>query len=352
MSKKNSKSKKNTTVEAVEAVEGSITEVPVVPDIVNTVSDGVVVSSAVPAVADVPAVDLNCYRFGKYHKIFAQILRSTNANEQGGTLPITRSGIESFAIANLGMNLSKAKSSVNVLLSPRKNNDTSVDCRGNPSAKGHLYYFESTGKDNTGETQYSLFFRNPVLQALKRIELTPDQIIQKAQVRAAKIAVKNEEHKKAIEAKKIEREAKKIEREAKKALKGILGINPKMAISSEKREELAAQAAEIKAAKTKIMETRILEMDYQIKSLEVQIVTELKDSEKQGTAAERKEKKIAKLENVKKTRQHLIERLAKMNAPTVSAAEVNGETEKSETSETATPVNVENVVASAETITA
>ena len=296
--------------------------------------------------------DLNVYSWGKYHAIFANILRMTSANEKGGTVPVTKADVESFCIESLGMALSKAQASVNVIFSPRKDNSNSIDCRGNPSARGHLYYFDpiaekkiTVGKlGTTEETQYMLCFRETALAQLKRPELTPDELKAKLDARLDK---SSKHYAEAIK-KQAERAEKKAAREAAK-LANVGSTTAKKTISAERKAELTAHEKEIMDAKKKIVEARILEVGFQIKSLEAQIASPLKDSVKQGTADERKAKKVAKLEVLKTTLASFETRLAKMNAPPVVETAETAETAEipatSEVKAESTSENTESVPA-------
>ena len=79
-----------------------------------------------------------------------------------------------------------AKADVGVIISPRKEGESRGDCRGNFSAKGHLYY-RATHKNSKGEVRYTLHMREKVLPVHKRVtkaKVAPKKVETKAKAKA------------------------------------------------------------------------------------------------------------------------------------------------------------------------
>ena len=84
---------------------------------------------------------------------------------------ITRSELMAEA-KRLGLSDTASTASVTVLLSPSKSNDTCRgDCRGNYSARGHIYYAERLNQKANEEKRYRLRYRpNPMKPRIRPIK--------------------------------------------------------------------------------------------------------------------------------------------------------------------------------------
>jgi hypothetical protein len=119
----------------------------------------------------------NPYTRGNYCDMFNFIRKTQGRN--GG---VTRKAIESFAAGmvtsygkNKGNHLSAGavNATIAVILSPRQE-DGRGDCRGNYSAKGHVYYVTKMAITKAQpDTRYRLEYRKEVLPQRTRAEIHP-----------------------------------------------------------------------------------------------------------------------------------------------------------------------------------
>jgi hypothetical protein len=79
----------------------------------------------------------------------------------------TRQEMIEHAMSTLGMTESAAKATVTVLLSPREK-DGRGDCRGNFSAKGHVYYADTLNKKKGEAKRFRLRYRKQVMEPRSR----------------------------------------------------------------------------------------------------------------------------------------------------------------------------------------
>ena len=81
---------------------------------------------------------------------------------------ITRSALVEAA-KGMGMNDTAASATVTVLLSPREK-DGRGDCRGNMSAKGHVYFADPLKKKVGEEKRFRLRYRKNALEPRVRVK--------------------------------------------------------------------------------------------------------------------------------------------------------------------------------------
>jgi len=79
---------------------------------------------------------------------------------------VTKSELIARSQKRTGKSEAAATASVGVILSPRET--SKGDCRGNASAKGHLYYFAKLNRSKGEEQRYRFHWRKDVLPAKTR----------------------------------------------------------------------------------------------------------------------------------------------------------------------------------------
>jgi hypothetical protein len=100
----------------------------------------------------------------------------------------TRSAMMVFAVNKLGMNIPAAQATVTVLLSPRKSDDICRgDCRGNMSAKGHLYFADVLKRKTGEEKRFRLRYRAVALAPRTR---QPKEDVKPVKAKASKAKAK------------------------------------------------------------------------------------------------------------------------------------------------------------------
>lgn len=107
---------------------------------------------------------------------------------------VTEREMNEFAVKELGMEEKAAKASVTVIMSPRKSNEECRgDCRGNMSAKGHLYYGDILKHEKGEEKRFRLRYRETPLEPRKRVKKVVIESEKVEKVEEVEV-IKNEEN--------------------------------------------------------------------------------------------------------------------------------------------------------------
>jgi len=128
----------------------------------------------------------NPYKRGNYKNVFAGIMQKGIVT----SAQVVAAFREQKDKQGKLLTVNKAESSATVLLSPRQQGKCRGDCRGNLSAKGHVYFMEPLAKVTGEDRKFRLRWRPVVLKMRVRIGKIVKEIVDKTYAAAKSIKAK------------------------------------------------------------------------------------------------------------------------------------------------------------------